>query len=129
MPTNRYCFIGNKTILITTLPLVGGGAYDAPFPISLPSGRPGAVPYPGISGGNGMHKSYSSAMARFKPRMADQAIQCYTTLCGRLTPFVLLVYYFTAPNMTKITAADYMISGCFHLFDKSDLSNGCFSTR
>ena len=35
------------------------------------------------------------ATARFKPGTAYQAMQCYTTLCNGLTPFVLLAYYFT----------------------------------
>ena len=42
-----------------------------------------------------LKKSYLSAMARFKPGTAYQAMQHYTTVCKVISLFVLLAYYFS----------------------------------
>ena len=47
------------------------------------------------SGWNIWLRSYLSAMARFDPEAAYQAMLLLTTLCNGFTPFVLLAYYFS----------------------------------
>lgn len=79
-----------------------------------------------------MVKILFATMARFDPGMAHQAMQTNARFCEglpllyyshttfqnnpiRTTRIVLFKITTFRPNMTKITAADQMVGGCFYI--------------